>query len=301
MRLPPSGTVDGVTSTRPDLSVVMVTRDRRDRTLNTLRHLLDLLDGTPVIVVDNDSSDGTADAVATEFPDLRIVRADRNLGAVGRNLGVAQAQTEYVAFADDDSWWEPGALPDAVKLFEESPRLGLLAARIIVEPNGQVDPVCEQMATSPLPRADDLPGPSILGFVACGAIVRRRAFLQAGGFNRLVSFGGEESILAIDLAVAGWGLAYVDGIVAHHHPMPHPDRAGRARLITRNAVLTAWLRRPFPVAARRLATFAGEPGNPQVRAGVLDAVLRMPVALRARRPVPRWLEEQLRILDTAQG
>ena len=61
--------------------------------------------------------------------------------------------------------------------------------------------------SSPLPAAVDLPGPRILGFVACGAVVRRAAFREAGGFDAVVHFAGEEERVAIDLAAAGWGLA----------------------------------------------------------------------------------------------
>jgi GT2 family glycosyltransferase len=290
-----------VRSSSPATTVVMVTRNRREQTLNSLALLTDLTDGAPVIVVDNASSDGTADAVAQFFPAVRVIRTDRNLGAVGRNLGVLAAETELVAFADDDSWWAPSALTDAAKLFEEFPRLGLLAARIIVEPDGIVDPICDELAASPLPRADDLPGPSILGFVACGSVLRRQAFLQVGGFDPVVCFGGEESVVAWDLAAAGWGLAYVDGIDAYHHPLPTPERSDRARLVTRNAVLTAWLRRPLPVAWRQTVRMAARRGEPLVRAGLRDALWRLPRALRHRKSLPSWLESQLRLLEATGG
>jgi hypothetical protein len=49
---------------------------------------------------------------------------------------------------------------------------------------------------SPLPRQPDLPGPPVLGFVACGAVVRRSAYLAVGGFSPVVFFLGEETLLA---------------------------------------------------------------------------------------------------------
>src|SRR5207253_11095878 len=54
------------------------------------------------------------------------------------------------------------------------------------------DPLCELLAASCLPRGDDLPGPRILGFLACGAIVRREAYLGVGGFEFRYGVGGEE-------------------------------------------------------------------------------------------------------------
>ena len=63
-----------------------------------------------MILVDNGSTDGTVAAVRDARPDLRVVRLGTNRGAPARNLGVRLAATPYVAFADDDSWWSPGAL-----------------------------------------------------------------------------------------------------------------------------------------------------------------------------------------------
>src|SRR4051812_31562735 len=96
----------------------------------------------PVLVVDNGSDDGTAELLAEHFPGVTVVPLGRNLGAVARNIGVERATTPYVAFADDDSWWAAGALQRAVQHFEASPRLGLLAARVLVGDSHALDPIC---------------------------------------------------------------------------------------------------------------------------------------------------------------
>jgi hypothetical protein len=100
---------------------------------------------------------------------------------------------------------------------------------------------------------EDLPGPAVLGFLACAATVRRDAYLGAGGFDDVIFFYGEEQKLALDLAVAGWGLAYVPDLIVHHHPSPARDPLARRRLAVRNDVLTALMRRPWPVVARQVA------------------------------------------------
>ena len=131
--------------------------------------------------------------VRTQFPHITVVEMEKNLGAVARNFGVRLATTPYVAFADDDSWWAPGALRRASTLFAAHPSLGLIAARILVGAAQRLDPTCSRMTESPLGRRDVLPGPSVLGFLACGAVVRRHAFLAAGGFDDVIFFMGEES------------------------------------------------------------------------------------------------------------
>ena len=142
----------------------------------------------PVILVDNGSSDGTPDVVRRHFPHVDVVELGGNHGSVARNIGVERARTPYVAFADDDSWWAPGALEAAADTLDAHPRLAVLAGRLLVGADERHDPVCALMADSPLGRAADLPGPSVLGFLACGAVVRRDAYLAAGGFDDVVFF-----------------------------------------------------------------------------------------------------------------
>jgi GT2 family glycosyltransferase len=285
------------------MTVVVATRDRRAGAVATVRSLLALPDRPAVVCVDNGSTDGTAAAVRDACPAATVVRLPRNLGAVGRNVGVARARTPYVAFADDDSRWRPGALATAARHFAAAPRLGLLAGRVLVGDDARLDPASAAMAASPLPRRPDLPGPSILGFLACGAVVRRRAFLTVGGFSPVLFFLGEETQLALDLALDGWGLAYADDVVAEHHPAGvarEPEQ--RRRLHRRNDLLTTWLRRPMPVVARDTARLARAGLTDRAARGALgDAARRLPDVLARRRAVPGWLEEQLRLLESAPG
>jgi GT2 family glycosyltransferase len=174
----------------------------------------------------------------------------------------------------------------------------VLGGRILVGPEGRLDPVCREMADSPLQRRTDLPGPSVLGFVACGAVVRRSAYLSVGGFSRVVFFLGEETLLAQDLAAAGWGVAYVDDVVAHHHPGAAGDRTGRARLQARNALVSCWLRRPLPVTLRHTAAYARRSGSPVWRGALLDALRRLPAVVPERRLLPDDVERQVRQLET---
>jgi GT2 family glycosyltransferase len=279
------------------VSVVMMTRDRREQVLQTLRHLHDLPEKPPVILVDNGSTDNTVAAVRRHFPEVTVLPQERNLGAAARTLGVRAAQTPYVAFSDDDSWWAPGSLDRAADHFDAVPRLGLLAARILIGPQERLDPICREMTDSPLARADDLPGPPVLGFIACGAVLRRAAYLQVGGFNPVVFFFGEEAVLAQDLAAAGWGLAYVDDVVAHHHPQLGPTRVGRRRLEMRNRLLSTWLRRPLRTVVGQTWGLLRQTRDQEVRGALWDAVQRLPAVWADRRTLPAEIEAEVRALE----
>ncbi|GAA3019723.1 glycosyltransferase family 2 protein [Streptomyces fulvorobeus] len=279
-------------------TVAIITRNRRRSLLRTLDRLAALPERPPVVVVDNGSTDGTDEAVRSHPARARLLTPGHNTGAVGRNLAVRQATTPYVAFSDDDSWWEPGALETAADLFDTWPRLGLLAARTLVEPGHSDDPLNAVLARSPLPRRADLPGTPVLGFLACASVVRRTAFLETGGYHGLLFFGGEETLLAYDLTAAGWGVVYEPALLAHHGPDPG-ERPGRDVALRRNALLTTWLRRPLPVAAGRTAGLLRDCAlrRPGTRRVLGESLARMPAALRRRHPLPAWVETQIRLLE----
>ena len=277
--------------------MVIATRDRCAELRHTLAQLTALPEQPPVVVVDNGSTDGTPAMVRRQFPDTELIALHRNHGAVARNLAVRRARTRYIALSDDDSWWAPGSLTTATRVLDTSPQVGLVAARVLVGPRLDVDPTNDVMAASPL-RAGRLPGPRILGFMGCGAVIRRDAFLTAGGFSRLLFIGGEEQLLAYDLAAAGWAACYLPAVVAHHHPSASRDPATRRVQLARNRVLVAWLRRPARYALTetgRLARWAvrGDPVAARALAGLMP---RLPLALLRRRRLPPGVETAIRLL-----
>jgi GT2 family glycosyltransferase len=281
------------------VTVVIVSRDRAPRLAATLDELHRLSPGVPVILVDNGSRDGTVEMVRRAHPEVRVIALDGNRGGAGRTCGVLAARTSYVAFSDDDSWWAEGALERAAAVLDAHPRLGLLAGRVLVGPEAVEDPICAAMAASPLPRDRDAPGPEVLGFLACGAVVRREAYLSARGFHPRFGVGGEEALLALDLASQGWRLAYVDAVVAHHHPATaRRDPVARRRREVRNRLWVHWLRRPLPAATRRtLGALATAPSLDAAAGGLVAALAGLPWVVRERRPVDRDLDRRLRLLD----
>ena len=278
------------------VGVVVITRDRRDGLLHTLDRLAALPEHPPLVVVDNASTDGTADAVRARHPQAQVLTLRVNRGAAARTAGAFRLSTPYVAFSDDDSWWHPGALDTAGRLLDTHPRLALIAAATRVGPEQRPDPMDELLAASPLGTEDDLPGPSVLGFLACASVVRREAFLRAGGFHPVLHFGGEETLLALDLAADGWGIAHCADVVAHHHPDPTP-KPGRDALLRRNHLLTVWLRRPWRRVAGDTACLMREAAtDPQARRALTAALPRLPAALLHRRPLPPRVERSARLV-----
>jgi len=285
-------------SSKSRVAVVMITFNRRLEVLRSLGHLTALPERPPIVVIDNCSTDGTAEAIAGRFPQIEVVPVGRNLGAAGRTFGARRVEAPYVAFADDDTWWEPGGLRRAAELFDAHPRLAAITGRVLIGPEERLDPACTELARSPIPRQPGMPGPALLGFLAGASVVRRSAFLEAGGFPPSLFIGGEEELLAVDLATRGWWLCYVPDIVVHHYPSAQRDSYSRRWHLVRNALWFAWLRRPLSSALRKtLSAVRGAVRDRAVRRGLAAALAGLPWALRQRRVVPPEVERGLRLLD----
>ncbi|MEO3807969.1 glycosyltransferase [Sphaerisporangium sp. B11E5] len=285
----------------PPVTVAVITHDRRPELLRTLGFMTALPERPRVIVVDNGSGDGTADAVAEAFPEVRMIRSDENLGAVGRNVAVEQVETPYVAFCDDDTWWEAGALTLAAGLLRTYPKLASVTGRILVEPDLREDPITPELRDSPIPRPYWMPVPALLSILAGASMVRVRAFREVGGFSPRLWLGGEEELLSLDLVSRGWWLGWAEDVIVHHAASRVRDRRGRRMVGIRNTLWTAWLRRPPGGALRRTAAvLRAVPKDRASAAAVAAAVAGLPWVLRERRVVPTAVEDGLRLLEEPQ-
>jgi GT2 family glycosyltransferase len=289
---------------RPDarVAVVVITHQRREELLLAVDRLRTLPERPRVVVVDNGSTDGTADAVRARFPEVTLVASPENLGAVGRNVGVALLDTPYVAFCDDDTWWDPGSLSAAADVLDRHPRLAVVTARILVEPGGTEDPVVAELRDSPVHGADWLPGPALGSFLAGASVVRRTAFLEVGGFSERLWLGGEEELMAGDLAAAGWELCYLPALTVHHQASRARNPHLRRRHGIRNTLWTTWLRRPLRPALRRTGHLLRTVPRDRVTArALLEAAGGIPWVLRERRVLPPHAEARFAALEDAQA
>jgi GT2 family glycosyltransferase len=278
------------------LTVVVLSYRRTAELRRTLQHMLALRAPPPLVVVDNGSGDDTRAMVGREFPSVRLLAMARNLGAAARNAGVACAATPYVAFCDDDTWWAEGALERAVALLDAHPAIAVLCARVLVGPDEVEDPTCTAMARSPLPR-DGLPGPALLGFLAGASVVRRAAFVEAGGYEPRFLIGGEEALLSLDLLARGWRICYAPQLTVHHYPSAQRDSALRRRLLRRNALWLAWLRLPLGMVLSDTwqACLAALRRRDDALAA-LAALRGLPWALARRRVIPAPLARMAQML-----
>jgi GT2 family glycosyltransferase len=267
------------------VTVVVLTYNRADEVLQTLAELRTLPERPPIIVVDNGSTDDTAVRIARRFPEVRLIRCDSNLGAAGRNRGVEAVGTPYVAFCDDDTCWQAGALQRAEAMLDRYPRVGALSCRVTVGRERAEDPTCTRMAASPL-RIDEVPAPALIGLMAGACVMRTALFRCLGGYAPRLFIGGEEALLSLDLLESGAAIVYAADVTTHHRPSPVRDTPQRRRLLARNALWVACMRLPLAEVARAawqcLKLAATAPGGAALLA---QTIAGLPWALSQRRIV----------------
>jgi len=130
--------------TGPELSVVILSWNTEELLRRCLRALAE--DGFPgereILVVDNASRDGSAAMTAREFPRVRLLRQERNLGyAEGNNLGARAARGRWLCLLGSDTEVRPGALARLVDFLARHDEYGAAAPRL-VSPDGETQRAC---------------------------------------------------------------------------------------------------------------------------------------------------------------
>ena len=116
-----------------DLSIVIVTWNAKKYVEECLASIVEQrgLEGMETILVDNASTDGTPDLVQNEFPRVRLIRNDRNLGfAAANNIGLREATGEYIFLINSDVVVPKNCLATLLNYMRQNPDIGLLGPQM---------------------------------------------------------------------------------------------------------------------------------------------------------------------------
>ncbi len=125
----------------PRLSVLMVSYNTRAMTLKALETLYATAQGISfeTILVDNDSKDGSADAIAAAFPQVKLIRSSENLGfARGNNLAGEHARGEWILLLNPDTETYAHAVENLLAFGEAHPQAGIYGGRTVY-PDGSLN------------------------------------------------------------------------------------------------------------------------------------------------------------------
>jgi GT2 family glycosyltransferase len=282
----------------PTLTVGVATRNRPAELVRCLRSLR-LLEGllAEAIVVDDASEPPAAGpaqaALAADLPPaVRFVRNQLALNVSAcRNHIAREASTPWLLALDDDAFIVSRAAIDAaVRVLEADPEVAAVA---FAQADAEGSPFRPEAQGSPATYPCYVPS-----FVGFAHLLRREAFLAAGGFREQLGINGEEKELCLRLLDRGYRVVYLPHApVGHLAAAAERDRRRYLHQTVRNTTLSALYDEPFPLvlagAALRLwRYFPMRSGwkihDPGGFGRVLGGLLReLPAALRQRRPV-RW-------------
>ena len=214
-------------------TIVVLTFNRKNILIELLNELSEIRRrDVNVIVVDNHSSDGTAEAVRRKFPKFKVISLKKNLGAVGRNRGMEIAEGEYVITLDDDILGLDGpALKCIQNLFENNFSIGAICFKVIDYYSGQI---CNWCHPKRVENWGDIPFET--NEISEGAVVFRNETLKKTScYTEQLVISHEGADLAARIIDAGYEIHYTPLVrVKHKYASQARDRWRRYYYDTRN-------------------------------------------------------------------
>jgi GT2 family glycosyltransferase len=225
-----------------DLSVIILNYNTRDFLRQCLQSIKKTQGIAPeVMVVDNASTDGSAVMVKENFPEVKLIVNQKNIGfAAGNNQGVKKAKGKYILFLNPDTLVQPETLKTMVDYLKKHPRTGAATCRVELT-NGQLDYACHRGFPTPWNALAYFSGLAKLfpqnklfnGYTlnylslkktheidsACGAflMVRREAGEESHWWDEDYFWYGEDLDFCYRLKEKGWRIDYVPQTKIIHH------------------------------------------------------------------------------------
>lgn len=209
-----------------ELSIIILTHNQRELTLHCLESIA--ASGAEIILVDNGSTDSTADEVHRRYLRVKILRNNTNLGvAAARNIGVEASSRRWIMLLDNDTQASPSAIETLIEYLEANPTVGLVAPALY-SVNGEL-----QESFKPFPglfrkirhvlthksKPVKLPDSVIEPFYVIGAaqLFSREVWRKAGPLDEKIFYGPEDADFCIRVRKAGYKVVYLPTVSIIHH------------------------------------------------------------------------------------
>ncbi|MFN2292119.1 MAG: glycosyltransferase family 2 protein [Anaerolineae bacterium] len=210
-----------------------------------------------IIVVDNNSGDGSPEMVRSEFPRVRLIANDENRGfTAANNQGLAASRGRFLLLINPDTQVMGDALASMVRTMEANPQIGVLGPQLLY-PDGSRQPSRRRFPTFATALVestvvqewwrdnrflrhyymDDVPVASsdqvqqVDWLVGACLLVRREAYEQVGGLDEGFFMYSEELDWCRRIKQAGWQIVYFPGATVIHHEGKSSEQVVPARHI----------------------------------------------------------------------
>lgn len=226
-----------------DLSVCIVSWNTKDLLRKCIQSILDKTAGLDyeIIVVDNDSKDGSLEMVRQEYPPCKVINSGQNLGfARANNLAVLHASGKYILYLNPDTEFETNALYGMYDCLEKNQTYGALGCKLIY-PDGSLQYTCARAFTTPLnefcelamlyrifPKSPffstvemyywDHESSREVDCISGACIMARKTIIDGlGGFDEEYFMYAEDVDLCYRIRKAGWKIYYLAQEKIIHH------------------------------------------------------------------------------------
>lgn len=251
----------------PLVVTVILNTNRREDTLAALASLSRSdYPNHKVIVLDNASTDGSAQAIQCEYPDVTLIALERNLGYAGNNnVGIQAAlahQADWVFILNEDTILAPDCLSRLVEVGAQDMQIGVLGPmvyhhdepQVIQSAGGKMDRAWRawHLCQNEVDRGQ-FPAPHEVDWISgCAILVRRQVIEQIGALDERFFYYWEETEWCLRARRRGWRIVHVPhaklwhkGVQRDYRPSPsvtyYATRNRFLMLAKHNAPLSAWL------------------------------------------------------------
>lgn len=232
-----------------DISIVIVNWNTKDLLAECLHSLesQNCADRMEIIVVDNASWDDSVQMVKRDFPYVKVIQNQENLGfARGNNIGISQSSGRYVCLVNSDVRLLPDCLSRLVHQMEQDTTIGIIGPKVLWPDMtlqdscrkfpGLWNNFCELLRLNRLfPKAnffsgehmkhfDHMTTKNVDGLVGCFLMIRRTALDQAGVFDERFFIYSEETDLCKRFRQQNWKIVFYPGAVIIHYGRKSSER-----------------------------------------------------------------------------
>jgi len=226
-----------------NVSVVIVNWNTEDLLHKCLKSIKDNTSGVryEIIVIDNNSADGSTEMMKREFPDCKLIESRENLGfAKGNNRALKEASGEYILFLNPDTELITNALYGMFKFLENKPEYGAVGCKLLNE-DGSIQFTCARKFPTPFnqfcflslldrlfPKTEFFSSSEMSYWDHCGSrnidclsgacIMARKTIIDwIGGFSEDYFMYGEDVDLCYAIKTSGWLIYYLTDEQIYHY------------------------------------------------------------------------------------
>ena len=221
-----------MSSSEPRVAIIVLNWNGKTDTLECLESLRGLeYTNYEIVTVDQNSSDGSRDAIASGFPDVTLICNDDNLGfAEGNNVGIRyalDAGAQYVALLNNDTTVEPNFVRAFVDAAKVDPDFDVFGPKIVFHRDPNVIwaagsainwrlGICKQRGFGEDDRGQYDTPTEVNALTGCAMMIRRDVFETIGLLDKRYFIYYEETDWCARAQKAGFRLLYVPGTVVRH-------------------------------------------------------------------------------------